>query len=188
MKAVTLLASPISKGNTAAALDWAEEAIKQAGYSVERIHVAKLNLSGCLGCFKCQEFEDFRCIQKDDGNEVFNKMASADAVIIATPLYFWNFTAQIKPIIDRFVCQVKGYGSEEHASSHKDKPVGLLATCWGPVENNTESLVDSFNRTVDYIMAKNGGAMIIPGCEPGGGPSEEFKESVSKFGAALVKK
>ena len=186
MKVLTLLASGRKRGNTAAALDWMEEELVAGGHEVERVNLQGARLGGCLGCFKCQASDGFECIQKDDGNAIYAKMAAADALVVAKPLYFWGFTAQIKPLIDRLICQVRGYGTPEHTSTLKGKPVALLVTSWGPVEENTETLVTVYNRTREYFLGKDAGQLLIPGCAPDTPPGEEWREPVKELARKLV--
>ncbi|OQY43177.1 MAG: NADPH-dependent FMN reductase, partial [Desulfobacteraceae bacterium 4572_87] len=111
MKILTLLGSPKISGNTATVLSMFEENVKTE-HEVERIHITQHKVGGCLGCMKCQAKKDAPgCVQKDDALTIFDKMIHADAIVYASPLYCWSFSSQIKPLIDRHVCLVSGYGT-----------------------------------------------------------------------------
>ncbi|MCG6879203.1 MAG: flavodoxin family protein, partial [Deltaproteobacteria bacterium] len=106
MKIVTILGSPKKKGNTGTVLSLLEDKVKKE-HEIERIHITQYNVGGCLGCYKCREKKDEPgCVQKDDALTIFEKMIQADAIVYASPLYCWSFTAQMKPLIDRHVCLV----------------------------------------------------------------------------------
>jgi multimeric flavodoxin WrbA len=53
------------------------------------------------------------CVQKDDAFSVFERMMAADALIYSSPLYCWDFPAQMKALIDRHFCLVTGYGTSQ---------------------------------------------------------------------------
>ncbi len=175
MKIVTLLGSPRKKGNTAKVLGGMEEALKEKGCDVERINIASYKLNGCISCFKCQMTPDqYKCVQKDEANDIYAKMVSSDGVILSSPLYWWSFSAQIKPLIDRFVSQVKGIPPES-TSAFSGKPFSFLMTCWGSLEDNTEPAVDVYQRTIKYLLGVDKGQLIVPDCAPDGAPGDEFK-------------
>jgi multimeric flavodoxin WrbA len=134
MNIITILGSPKKKGNTATVLSMFEERV-QTNHAVERIHIARHEIGGCLGCMKCKEKKDEPgCVQKDDALTIFDKMIQADAIVYASPLYTWSFTAQIKPLIDRHFCLVSDDGTPQQDSLISGKPAALLVTCAGPIE------------------------------------------------------
>ena len=133
MKIVAILGSPKKNGNTARVLSMFEEKVGDK-HEVERIHITGYKVGGCLGCYKCREKKDEPgCVQKDDALAIFDKMIQADAIVYASPLYCWSFSSQLKPLIDRHVCLVSGYGTPDHDSLISGKPAALLVTCAGPI-------------------------------------------------------
>ena len=102
MQVITLLGSAKKKGNTATVLGWIEEELKTMGYTAERIYLNNKSIGSCLGCAKCRDNPDeIACVQKDDAIDIMEQMISADAVLFASPIYFWSFSAQMKALIDR---------------------------------------------------------------------------------------
>jgi len=134
-------------------------------HEVERIHVAKYNVGGCLGCYKCQESKDGPgCVQKDDASAIFDKMIQADAIVYASPLYCWSFTSQMKPLIDRHFCLVTGAGTSDHNSLISGKQAALLVTCAGPIEGNCDAIQGIFTGFTDYAKLMAKGKFILPFC------------------------
>ena len=165
MKVITLLGSPRKKGNTATTLGWFEEALKAQGHNIERVNIVDFEVKGCLGCGKCEGITDKPgCVQKDDVMGIFERMMSADAVVYSSPLYCWGFSSQMKALIDRHFCMVKGYGTPEYKSFAEGKLTSLLVTCAGPVENNADIIQVLFDRLNDYGKTKVVGKYIIPSC------------------------
>lgn len=143
MKVVTILGSPKKHGKTAAALQAFEEEILSRGGEVERVSVADYKINGCLGCFACMANQNEPgCIQKDDAPLIFEKMASADAVVMASPIYCFFLSAQIKPLTDRCICL-------SNTPALDGKRMALLTTCGGPSEGNADLAQEFFRRAFD---------------------------------------
>jgi multimeric flavodoxin WrbA len=148
MKILTIMGSPKKNGKTAAALKCFEENMRANGNDVERVNITDYKINGCLGCYACMAKKDESgCIQKDDALSVFEKMEAADTIVIASPLYSFDLTAQLKPIVDRCF-------SLSNTTILNGKRMALLITCAGQVENNTDLVQEFFRRAFD---GANGG-------------------------------
>lgn len=97
---LVLVGSPRKKGNT----DWlADEFIRgaqEAGHGVEKIYLKDQKINGCLGCGACQR-NGGSCVQKDDMGDIYEKWLAADVVVLASPVYFYTWSAQMKTVLDR---------------------------------------------------------------------------------------
>ncbi len=164
MKIATILGSPRRKGNTANVLS-RFEALVAPKHEVDRIDIASHMVNGCLGCGKCREkYDEPGCVQKDDALAIFERMMKADALVYASPLYCWDFSAQMKALIDRHFCLVKGYGTPDYKSLLDGKRVALLVTCDGPIEENADVIQVVFDRVSDYSKCETVGKYIVPSC------------------------
>ncbi|WP_298038705.1 flavodoxin family protein [uncultured Desulfuromonas sp.] len=102
MYALAINGSPRKGGNTDNMLQTVLEPLKEAGWETEQCQLGGKQVRGCTACMKCWENRDLKCVLKNDPfNEVFEKMVRADAIIIGTPTYFTDVTAEIKALIDR---------------------------------------------------------------------------------------
>lgn len=102
MKVLGISGSPRIRGNTDILLDRALEGAKSAGAETEKIILNKLKF---VGCQECREIPDERpCIVQDDMQSVYPKIKGADAIILASPIFFGSISAQTKAMIDRFQC------------------------------------------------------------------------------------
>lgn len=184
MKVLTILGSPRKTGNTDAVLSWVEDELKKQGHEVDRANVAGRKIGGCMSCYKCQGPDvEFECAQNDDGTEILNKLKAVDAIVVGTPLYCWSFTGQIKPLLDRFLSQSKNYMTPEHISSIDGKPVALVVTCAGPVEDNADLLPQIFGRMVRFLKGNLVDTLVVPGCTDQ--PSEGAEENARKLASAI---
>ncbi len=186
MKVLTLLGSPRKKGNTATVLAMVEKELS-ASHSVDRIAITSITVNGCLGCGMCQKVADRPgCVQKDDAPSVFERMMDADAVVYASPLYCWDFTAQMKALIDRHFCLVTGYGTPDYRSLISTKPVALLVTCAGPVDGNADVIQTVFDRVCAFGQARPVNKTILPFCTTPDALAEDAKAAARKLAGDLI--
>jgi multimeric flavodoxin WrbA len=102
MKVVAINGSARKNGNTAKLIEYVFRPLQESGIETEMLQLAGRELPGCTACYKCFEKKDKRCVLKDGTvNECIEKMLSADAIILASPTYFADMTAQMKALIDR---------------------------------------------------------------------------------------
>lgn len=102
MKNVLIIsASPRKNGNSDILCDRFAEGAAESGHKVEKIFLAAENIGYCRGCGVCNSTH--KCVQKDDMAEILDKMAAADVIVLATPVYFYTMDGQMKTFIDRTV-------------------------------------------------------------------------------------
>jgi multimeric flavodoxin WrbA len=164
MKVMTILGSPKRNGNTATVLEQFESIITD-DHEVDRVDIASYNITGCVGCYACQQVSDEPgCVQQDDVVSIFERMMESDVVVYASGLYCWDFTSQMKALLDRHFCLVTGYGTPDYKSLLDGKRAALLVTCGGPVEDNADLIQTMFDRMVDYCKGNVIGKYIVPNC------------------------
>jgi multimeric flavodoxin WrbA len=102
MKVVAVNGSARKRGNTSILIEAVFEPLKESGIECELIELAGRNIRGCTACGKCTAKGDGKCWgRRDDGNDVIERMASADGIILGSPVYFADVTSEIKAIMDR---------------------------------------------------------------------------------------
>ena len=111
MKVLALNGSPRKNGNTATLLEKVLSPLIEAGWETEIVQIGSQKIQGCRGCLKCAEKKNRRCVFDNDIlNGVLEKMLAADAMILGTPCYFTDMSAEMKALVDRagFVAFVNG--------------------------------------------------------------------------------
>jgi multimeric flavodoxin WrbA len=110
VKVVAFVGSARRNGNTAALVRHVLEPLEAAGAQCELIELAGRRVHGCTACMKCAEVKDGNCQGVRDfvSEECIPKALAADAIIIASPVYFADVTAETKALIDRL-----GYASRQ---------------------------------------------------------------------------
>ena len=111
MKVVAFSGSARLDGNTARMVREAFGTLEAAGIETELVQMAGQRLRGCRACYVCAERKDGRCsIEDDPVNDWISKMVAADGIILASPVYFSDVSAEMKALIDRagMVCRTGG--------------------------------------------------------------------------------
>jgi len=101
MKVVAFLGSPRVEGNTELLLNEAIRAVEEEGHDVTLFLPSQMNLSPCINCGGCDETGE--CVLEDDMNDVYQAIREGERFILASPIFFFGLSAQIKALIDR--CQ-----------------------------------------------------------------------------------
>ena len=108
MKAIGIVGSPRKGGNTEILTEHTLKAIAEEGLDTELIRLAGLDIRPCNACMVCAKGE--QCSIKDDLFPVYEKMKAAEAIILASPVYFGSATALIKGLMERtgFIAGLNG--------------------------------------------------------------------------------
>jgi len=108
-KILILNGSPKKNGNTAALVEWFSEGARAEKAGVEIVNIAflKYKSCGCTSCRLCQKSRKYACVIDDGASLVLAKMIRADVIVMATPLYFFSASAQLKVVFDRMFALYK---------------------------------------------------------------------------------
>jgi multimeric flavodoxin WrbA len=102
MKVVAFNGSPRKEGNTAILLNLVLDELKTEGIETELVQLAGESLAGCIACYKCVENKDQKCaVAKDRVNEYIAKMREAQGILLGSPTYISEMTANMKALIER---------------------------------------------------------------------------------------
>ena len=101
MKVLGLIGSPRENGNTAKLVKAIIEGAKVNGAETKVFNLSVLDINACKGCMSCSL--KGRCIVDDDMQQLYEEIQAADAVVIGSPIYMWEITAQTKLFVDRLV-------------------------------------------------------------------------------------
>ncbi len=100
-KIVILNGSPRPKGNTSALIQSFVDGAVAAGHTVTRFDLQKMDIHPCLGCCGGGKDPSSPCVQKDDMQKIYPAYKEADIVCLASPLYYWTVSGQLKCAFDR---------------------------------------------------------------------------------------
>lgn len=100
-KILILNGSPRRKGNTAALIEAFTAGAESAGHQVKRFDVALMDIHPCRGCCAGGKDPDHPCVQRDGMEEIYPVYKEADIVVLASPMYYWSISGQLKCAFDR---------------------------------------------------------------------------------------
>lgn len=148
MKYSILMGSPRKNGNTQAILTPFMDESKKMGIETDLFWLYDMDIKGCLACRVCQkDWTIFGCHYDDDMQKIFDSILSADAMILATPIYSWYCTAPMKAALDRLVYGMnKYYGDEKGPSIWAGKHVSIITTCGYRPEKGADVFEEGMKR------------------------------------------
>ncbi len=112
MKIVILNGSPRKDGNTEI---MCKAFAENTQHETVILNIAPMNIRGCMGCQYCYR-NNGECVQKDDMAKVMQEIKNADMVVFASPIYWFDITAQLKTVIDRlYACGSTGFNFNKTA-------------------------------------------------------------------------
>ena len=177
MQITVLMGSPNRNGSTAILAEAFARGAQESGHTCEILDVCRMNVSPCIGCVRCGY--EGPCVQKDDTEQIRQKLLASDMVVFATPLYYYGMTAQLKAVVDRF-CAYNGSLHRRHLKS------ALLAVAWNADDWTFEALLAHYKTLVRYIGLEDRGTVLGCGC---GTPSmtkrSEYPQQAYRLGKGL---
>lgn len=135
MKVVALLGSPRAHKNSATIARRFTETAAQSGAEIRTFELNQLTYRGCQGCYACKKTLD-HCVLQDDLTEVLSSVQEADLVLLASPVYYGDVTAQLKGFIDRtFSYLVPDYPTNPQPSRLTPKKLAFVLVQGHPDES-----------------------------------------------------
>ena len=182
MKVLVLMASPRARGNSTILAGEAAKGAKDAGATVEAFRLAKLKIGPCLACDGCRRPGARGCVRKDDIQLLHAKLRASDALIIASPVYWFTMSGQAKLFMDRLYA----FGAETYKPL-KGKRIGIIMT-YGDADPFVSGAVNAFRSFQDafaYVGAPIKGMVYGTADKPG---DVRANESLMKEAYALGRK
>ena len=156
-KIVILNGSPRRKGNTSALVKAFTEGAESAGNTVTEFFLDSMTIHGCKGCFGGHSSRECPCVQKDDMEKIYPAVRDCDVVVLATPLYYWNMSGQIRTAIDRLFALEEGDGNLLRGH---DRSCALLMAAEG---HGFGDVTLYFDHLMEHLRWKNLGHVLAGG-------------------------
>lgn len=160
MKLLALLGSPRRKGNTATLLNAFLKGVEDmGGAEIEYVNLHEKDIKPCMDCKSCWKPPYLKCIINDDMRLLHEEVIQSDILVFATPIYWWNISAQLKLFIDRLYA----LGGEGRAHKcFKGKKIVVLMTYEGDDPNTGAQLVvDAFKYIAEYLKMEIAGVLGV---------------------------
>ncbi len=123
MNILGIAGSPRKEGNTDLLLNEALRSASECGGNTEKVYLDDLEIRPCKACMVCKS--KGRCVVQDDMQDLIPKLQQAKVVIIATPVYWFSCSAQVKAFIDRWFSLI----GPDYSSQMQGKKGALIAAC-----------------------------------------------------------
>ena len=169
---VVLNGSPRKNGNTSALTAEFRRGAEDAGNKVTEFHLPAMKINGCLACEYCHGKGEGTCVQKDDMDKVMPAYKEADMIVYASPIYYFDMTAQISAAIQRV------YAIGKPAKATKS---ALLLSSASP--NPYDGAIATYKAMLAFTGIEDAGIITAAGDE---NTSEEKLAEIRAFAKALV--
>lgn len=177
-KIAVIVGSARKNGNTELLADAFIRGARGAGNEVDKISVAGKKIGGCIGCDACVRDPAHRCILHDDMEDCYARLAAADIIVAATPVYFYSVSSQLKCLIDRLHNPI-------HSAFHVKK-LGLLSVCADETPEAFDSVIAMYRAILRYFSLADGGIVTVCGvCEKGDIAGSPKLREAEKMGAEI---
>ena len=184
MKLLVIAASPRLKGNSTILAGEAARGAEEAGAEVEIVRLAGLAIGPCLACNGCRKAGAKGCVRKDGLTALHPEVLAADALLIASPVYWFTMSGQAKLFMDRlYAFGAKGY------RGLKGKRVGLILTYADATPRSSGALnaLKSFEDAFAYVGAPIVGTVFGQGGKAGAvGTDKAVMKKARALGRALA--
>jgi multimeric flavodoxin WrbA len=151
-KVVILLGSPRKNGNSAALAREIARGAESQGAHVESFYLQGMKIAPCSACEACHRPGSKGCVIKDDMQAIYPKLAAADAIVFASPIYWFTVSAQTKLAMDR------SYALSTPDGGHalKGKRIGLAFSFGGedPFDSGCTNAIRTFQDAFGFIGAE----------------------------------
>jgi multimeric flavodoxin WrbA len=154
---LVLTGSPRKNGNSEMLADAFIEGAKKKGHIIEKFNAARKQIKGCSACDSCWT-KDNACIHTDGFTELEPLLESADVIVLATPLYWSSFPAQIKAPIDKLYA----YVSKNCRRPLKIKESLLLACGECEGQKIFDAMIETYKGIAEYMKWEAAGMIIVP--------------------------
>ena len=159
MNILILSGSPRKGGNTDLLVEaFAKGASQQHHVEVVSVHDYKVN--PCMGCNACFKNEANACVQNDDMSLIYEKMSRADMLVIASPVYFYGLSAQLKAVIDRFHNPIR--------DTFRLKKMALLLVGAATLPELFDSILAQYRLCLNFFKLEDAGHVLVRGVKDKG--------------------
>lgn len=177
MKLVTITGSHRAYSNSCALAAEFERGASEAGHEVYRFDAAHKRVHPCIGCDSCHM--DGPCIFKDAMDELAPRLIAADAVLLATPMYYFGFSAQIKAVFDRF------YFFNPKITAPKS--CYLIVSLCGDDPKTADGIASEYEIMADFLKWRDKGRLIATQlCPPKAVAGTEWLAKAYEMGKNLA--
>lgn len=183
---IALMASPRKGSNSTLLGNKIVEGARASGGRVEVVSLHRMKIKPCTACDKCHAADDRFCVIRDDMQKLYPKIVAADAIIYATPVYWFTVSAQMKLFLDRTYALG---GPSGYALRGKRMAVALTYGDVDPFRSGAVNALRTFQDAFAYVGAEFVGYVYGTGLAPGEiAKNRALMREAWELGRTLVRK
>lgn len=156
---IVLSCSPRKGGNTDLLVDTFVKGAEKNN-NVEVVSVADYKINPCIGCNSCFDRAGHECFQQDDMQMVYDKLKCADVIVVASPVYFYGVSAQLKAIIDRLHTPMR--------NDFKVKKLALILVGAAVLPELFDSIKIQYQLVLNFFKLEDAGMVLVRGAKDKG--------------------
>ncbi len=188
MKSVAIIiGSPRKGGSTHLLAKEAERGLQDQGFETDLVFLNELSIRGCQACYFCKKHDLAECVIADDMQRIHQLMQEADGIVVASPIYFGDVTAQTKLWLDRLFPFI---GMDLSPKFQGSKPTSFIFTQNQPDPRLFSGQIGMFMQMVgltglsvrDHLVAYD----LDAGYKPPVTENQEFMDAAYRIGQALL--
>ena len=156
-KIIILNGSPRKNGNTSALTAAFAKGAAESGNQVTEFHLSNMKINCCIGCWQGGKNASHPCSQHDDMEKIYPLYREADVVVLASPLYYWNLSGQLRTAFDRLFALEEGDGNLLRGHGRSS---ALLMAAEG---HGFEDVVTYYDHLMEHLRWENLGHVLSGG-------------------------
>lgn len=132
---------------------------------VEVISIHDYKINPCVGCNSCFEREGNKCFQDDDMTLVYDRLSKADIVVIASPVYFYGISAQLKAVVDRLHTPMR--------NGFHIKKLGMILVGAAELPELFDSIITQYRLILNFFHLEDAGTVLVRGAREKGAVTKD---------------
>jgi len=187
MKIIGFIASPRKQGNTAWIVNKTIEGAKEQGTETQSWHFSDLDIKPCQGCLCCHKQGDRGCVINDDMQKLYDAIEQADAIVLGSPIYMGQMSAQAKIFTDRLFAQISPRFSPHFRERAVKKKLILTFNQGNPDTSLFQQYIDYTKHIFEMLEFDVKAVPVVAGMR--NGPAHERKDletALKAVGSSLV--
>lgn len=145
---------------------------------VEIVSVANNKVNPCIGCNSCFTRESSKCFQDDDMVQIYEKLKIADILVIASPVYFYGISAELKAIIDRLHTPMR--------NEFRIKKLALILVGAATIPELFDSIKMQYRLVLNFFHLEDAGMVLVRGAKDKGDVSDEALDEAYNLGLSIM--
>ncbi len=160
MSRIAVISGSVRRGGNTELLARAFAEGAAGRHEVTLLSVAGLDIHPCIGCGRCHAREDQRCVRKDGMDQVYDLLLGTDILAVASPVYFYGVSAQLKALIDRLHAPVR--------DRFPIRKLALILVGAASLPGLFDPIVLQYRMLLRFFQLEDGGMVLVRGCREKG--------------------